>query len=253
MQRKFTEAVKQWLPVRTITIQEIEDTAKKLQEHHRRVNIFQITGSSVSIAGSVTAIIGFGLAPVTLGASLGLSAAGIGIAAAGGATAAGASVADKFIEKSNLKEVQMRIDRDFEQVKEIQGIAERIKKIIQKIHKECPNISATTIIALFAEVFTQGLFRTGRIGIKIAEVIVHSTLEIGVSALRVGGAAAKGIAGAAIVLNIVLIPIDIIEIVRSGISLAKGSQTKAIEKLKTLASELENQKESLKAQANITD
>ena len=232
LQRKFTEAVKQWLPVRTITIQEIKDTAKKLQEHHRNVNISRISGSTASIAGSVMAIVGFGLAPVTLGASIGLSAVGIGIAVAGGATTAGASIADIFIQKSNLKEVQNRLDRDFEQVKAIQGIAEKIEKIITKIHKKCPNVSTTTFIAVIAEVFTQGLFRTGRVGIKIVELIALGSLEIGAAAFRVGGAAAKGIAGAALALNIVLIPIDIIEIVRSGISLGEGSQTKAIEKLK---------------------
>ena len=253
LQRKFTEAVRQWLPVRIRTIQEIRDTANKLQEHHRNVNISRITGSSASIAGSVMAIVGFALTPVTLGASIGLSAAGIGIAVAGGATVAGASVADVFIEKSNVKDVQNRLDRDFKQVKAIQGIAERIEQIIQEIRKKCPNVSTTTFIAVFAEVFTQGIIQTGRVGIKIAEFIVLGSLEIGAAAFRVGGAAAKGIAGAAIALNIVLIPIDIIEIVRSGISLAKGSQTKAIEKLNALALELENQKESLKAQANITD
>ena len=253
LQRKFTEAVRQWLPVRTITIHEIRDTANKLQEHHRNVNISRISGSSASIAGSVMAIVGFGLAPVTFGASIGLSAAGIVIAVAGGAAVAGASVADIFIEKSNLKEVQDRLDRDFKQVKAIQGIAERIEKIIQKIREKCPNVSATTFIAVFAEVFAQGLVQTGRVGIKIAEFIVLGSLEIGAAALRVGGAAAKGIAGAAIAINIVLIPIDIIEIVRSGINLAKGSQTKAIEKLNALASELEDQKKSLQAQANITD
>ena len=251
LQKNFTEAVRQWLPVRNRTIQEIKDTAKKLQEHHRNVNISRIAGSTASIAGTGMTILGLGLAPFTLGASLGISAAGIGIAAAGGATVAGASIADIFIEKSNLEDVQKRIDRDFEKVKEIQRIAERMKNIIQDIRKKCPEIGDDTFLEVFAAVFTQGVFRGSSVGLKIAELVVAGSVGIGASAIRLGGAAAKGIAGAALALNIVLIPIDLIEIVRSGISLGEGSQTRAIEKLNALALELEDQKESIKAQANI--
>ena len=249
LEKQFTTAVRDWLPVREITIQEVKDTAEKMQEHHRKVNISRITGSTVSIAGTAIAIFGIGLAPFTLGTSLGFSTAGIGLAVAGGTTVAGASIADVFIEKSNMKDVQMRIDRDFEKVKAIQGITEKMEKIIQEIHEKCPNVSTTTLLVIFAKVFAQSAFRTGR----IAELVVAGTLGIGASALQLGGAAARGIAGIALALNIVLIPIDIIEIVRSGVSLQKGSQTKAIEKLNALASELETQREKIKERANIKD
>ena len=244
LQRKFTEAVQRWLPVRTITIQKIRDTAKILEEHHSK-----ITGSTAAIAGSGMAFLGLVLAPVTLGVSLGLSAAGIGLAAAGGATAAGASSADKFIEKSILEGVQNQIDRDFEKVKEIQRIAERMKNIIQDIRKKCPEIKNDTFLEVFTAVFTQGVLRRSIVGVKIIDLVVAGFIGIGASALRVGGAAAKGMAGT----GLALIPIDLIEIVRSGISLGEGSQTKAIKKLNALALDLEDQRESLKEQANITD
>jgi hypothetical protein len=76
---------------------------------------------------------------------------------------------------------------------------------------------------------------------------VYGSLEIGVLALRVGGAAAKGIAAAGIVLNVVLIPIDLAEIIRSGNSIRKGSQTKAIKQLTRTIEQLKEQKADIEA------
>lgn len=246
LQRKFTEAVQRWLPVRTITIQKIRDTVKKLEEHHRNVNISKITDSTASNAGSGMALLDLALAPD-------LSVAGTGLAATGGATAAGASIADKFIEKSNLKGVQRQIDRDSKKVEEIQGIAEKMKRIIQDIRKKCPEIGDHTFFEVFTAVFTQGVFQGSTVGVKIIELLVAGSIEIGASAIELGDAAVKGIAGVALAFNIVLIPIDLNKIVRSDISLGEGSQTKAIKKLNALALDLEDQRESLKEHANITD
>ena len=91
---EFCTRIEKWIPVREETIQKIEGIIDDLKVHHRNVNISRITGSGVSIAGSLIAITGFGLAPVTAGASIGLSVGGIAIAVAGGGTAAGASIAD---------------------------------------------------------------------------------------------------------------------------------------------------------------
>ena len=77
---------------------------------------------------------------------------------------------------------------------------------------------------------------------RLAELGVYGTLEIGALALRVGGVAARGIAAAGIVLTVVLIPIDIAEIIRSSFSLAKGSQTKAIKQLTDTVQQLKEQK-----------
>ena len=77
---------------------------------------------------------------------------------------------------------------------------------------------------------------------RVAELIAYGNLELGVLALRVGGVAAKGIAAAGIVLNVILIPIDIAEIIRSSHSLRKGSQTKAIKQLTDTVKQLKKQK-----------
>ena len=62
--------------------------------------------SSTSIVGGAMAIAGLALAPVTFGVSMGLSAGGMALAAAGGTTAAGVSIADIGIQKSNMMHTQ---------------------------------------------------------------------------------------------------------------------------------------------------
>lgn len=210
------------------------------------MNISRITGSAVSIAGGAMAIVGFAIAPLTFGASIGLSISGIALAVAGGGTAAGASIADMVIQKSNVKHAQMQLDRDNNQLKAMIELVETIKNKIDAVQQKCQGVSASQFIAIFGEVFTQGVVRTGNLGMRLAELAVFGTLEIGAAALRVGGAAARGVAAAAIVLNLVLIPIDLIEIVRSSVSLARGSQTRAIQQLTEIVVQLEKQKQAIR-------
>ena len=251
LNKRFCKAVVQWIPVREITIQEIQKTIENLKVHHRNVNISRITGSTASIAGSTMAIVGFAIAPFTFGASIGLSVSGIALAVAGGGTAAGASIADIVIQKSNVKHAQEQLARDYDQLNAIRELAETIKKKIDDIKQQCQGVSPAQFVVVFGEVLTQGVVRTGNLGMRLAELAVFGTLEIGAAAVRVGGAAARGIAAAGIALNVVLIPIDLIEIVRSSVSLAKGSQTKAIKQLTDIAVQLEEQKQAIKQQAQL--
>ena len=251
LHRMYRMAAIQWIKVRDITIQEVQKCAETLTKHHRNVNISRITGASTSITGSVIAIVGFGLAPVTFGASIGLSVGGIALAIAGGGTAAGASIADVVIQKSNVQYAQEQLSRDYDELDSIRKVAEKIDEIIENIRTKCPDVSKIEFVAIVAEIFVQGASRAGNLGVKLAELAVLGVMEIGIVALRAGGLAAKGIASVAIVLNVALIPIDLIEIVRSSISLAKGSETKAIKQLNEIAIQLEEQKNAIQEQVQV--
>ena len=244
----FHALIDQWIEIREKTIKDIRGTTEKLQKHHRNINISRITGSGISIAGSLIAILGFGLAPVTFGASIGLSVGGIALAVAGGGTAAGASIADIVIQKSNVKEAQEQLTHDYHLLQEIHEIAEGFQNVsqIDVNQQQSQGVSNTEVAAISGEVLGQGLFRTGNLGVRLAEVTAFSTLDIGAAAVRAGGVAARGVAAAGIVLNVVLIPIDLIEIVRSSVSLAKGSQTKAIKRLNEIVQQLEEQLQTIR-------
>ena len=244
LQAKFDIQVQKWIPLRDVAIEEIEKTIEKLKVHHKNVNISRITGSSASFAGSLMAIIGFGLAPVTAGVSVGLSVGGIALATVGGGTAAGASIVDAVLQHSNVKHAQEQLDRDYKQLDAISQTAKEIEKEIDDARQKCPDISTAEFAAVFGEVVAQGVTRGSNVAVRIAELGVYGILETGVLALRVGGAA-KRIAAAGIVLTVVLIPIDIAEIIRSSVSLQKGSQTEAIIKLTDIVEQLKEQKKAI--------
>jgi uncharacterized spore protein YtfJ len=240
LQTKFDTQVKKWIPVRNETIEKIEKSIKQLKKHHKNVNISRITGSSLSVAGTLIAITGFILAHFTAGASIGLSACGIALAALGGGTAAGASIIDIFIQKSGIKDVQDQLDHDYKQLDGISQTTRNIKEKFNCARQEYPDI----IAAVFGVVFAQGV-RTTNLRMRVAEPIAFDNLEIGALVLRVGNAAARAIAIAGIVLTVVLIPIDIAETIRSSFSIRKGSQTEAIEKLINIVEQLKEQKAAI--------
>ena len=235
------------MPVREETIKQVKETATELEKHRRNVNISRITGSTVSTGGTAAVITGFALAPVTLGGSLALSIVGAGASVAGGATAAGASIADTAIQKASLKKIQKQIDDDNMQVEVVRQMAEDIQEVIE--HNQ-DDIQVGSAAAMTTQAVNSAV-RVGNVGMKAAELATIGTLEIGAAAFRVGTAAAKGVAGAALALSIITIPIDLAEIIRSGHNLRKGSQTDAVKKLNTFADQLEEQMQSIKEGANI--
>lgn len=252
--RRYRKAVELWIPVRKMTIIvfiHVRNIAEKLREYHKKVNITRIAGSSASIGGAILAIIGFGIAPVTFGASLGLSIAGIGVAVAGGATAAGASIVDTVTQKANVKEAQEIVRRDYDQLEAIRKIADQIEKTIDEMRKKCPNISHSQFAGMISAVVSHTFIRGSNLVIRLTELGLYTGLEVGAAVLRVGGAAAKSVAAVGIAFNIILIPLDLFEIVRSSINLAKNSETDAVRKLNKIADDLEKQKEEIKEQAQI--
>ena len=183
------------------------------------------------------AIAGFALAPFTFGASVGLSVGGIFLAVAGGGTAAGASFTDMAIEKSNVKRAQEQLARDYDDLNLICALAKEIEKQIDDERQQCED----NTIRKAAE----GIFQGGAIGLKLAQTTVVNALKIGTTVLRIGGAAAKGVAAAGVAANVLLIPVDLVEIVLSSHSLANGSQTKAIKRMNKIVVQLEEQKRAI--------
>ncbi|KAJ6656307.1 hypothetical protein lerEdw1_003810 [Lerista edwardsae] len=66
-------------------IKNLREISRRIHKLHRRTVIANLTGSSLSAAGAITAIVGLTLSPATFGASLFASGVGLGVAAAGGA------------------------------------------------------------------------------------------------------------------------------------------------------------------------
>lgn len=140
------------------------------------------------------AVVGVGLAPVTIGASIGLSVGGVALAVAGGSTAAGTSIADVVIQKTNIRKAQDQLTSDYDQLKQIIALAEKLQKEITSVRDKCPAVSVNKFTAVLREVLNQSFIQTSNLGIQIAELAISSTFwKVSDTAVRVGEAATRGI------------------------------------------------------------
>ncbi|XP_029931907.1 uncharacterized protein LOC115376466 isoform X3 [Myripristis murdjan] len=80
--------------------------ADDISEFHQKAKIANITGSTTTAVGGVTAIAGLALAPITFGASLIVTAVGVGVAAAGGITTASATISDNVNNMHDRKKAE---------------------------------------------------------------------------------------------------------------------------------------------------
>ncbi|XP_011409184.2 PREDICTED: apolipoprotein L3-like [Amphimedon queenslandica] len=252
LEKKLLNAFHEWIKAREQTIRIYREVAEKLQRAHHDVNISRITGSSVSVVGGVMSIIGFVLTPFTAGAALPIAITGITLSSLGGATAGGASVADIVIEKKKIEEAQRIYNKDQSSFENLLEIIKEFESNVGKVDQRCPDVenNAEEFASITTQLFTSTL-RTGNLSLRIAELAMGGSMEFGALAFRVGGAAARGVAGAAIALNVISVPIDIAEIIQSSTSLTNGSKTRVVTKLLDYANKLEEQKESVKKDIGI--
>ncbi|KAK7910375.1 hypothetical protein WMY93_015059 [Mugilogobius chulae] len=80
--------------------------ADDISTFHSKARIAGITGGTTTAVGSVAAIAGLALAPVTFGASLIVTAVGVGVATAGGITSASAAISDNVNNAQDRKKVE---------------------------------------------------------------------------------------------------------------------------------------------------
>jgi hypothetical protein len=137
MQEKLYElqtSFDEWISHRKMIIQELKQFVIELNEHHRKVNIAKITGTSFAIVGTALGTIGFVSAFFTAGLTLPLTIAGGVIGGIGGATTAGASIAEWRITKQKAKEIQEHLEKSPELFKNVQNH-------IKEIETMDPNLS----------------------------------------------------------------------------------------------------------------
>ena len=129
---------------------------------------------------------------------------------------------------------------------EIDQIQDKIKKQNEIIGEKCQDLKDVDIFRI-TDVFpiAHGIAKAGNLAFRVGEAAGIGAAEFGVLGLRAAGVVARGVAAAGIVLNLAIIPIDIIEIVRSGWDIAHGNETRASKLLREKADELEQQKNEI--------
>ncbi len=245
---QLQEAVQVWAPIREKAIEDIEEKITDLIRKRRNTSIAKIAGATTSIGGSILAVVGFALTPVTFGASLGLGIGGAAIATAGGITVAGSSLADIIIQRCQ-KEVQAILKEDFEKLEPIRELAKEILKIVQEIEERCEGIDKKAIFEFIAVVIAPALVKGRTIDAKVVETMLGALeIHVGAAAKRVvhkdvDTAARLVVTVAVVVLSAQYIPMDMILM---GVTLkniiADKNQSRATDNLWKSISKLQKQK-----------
>ena len=238
--------------MRERTIEMLIDIAAEIDKHAKNINKARITGASTAIAGGLAAL---GGAIATL-ATAGLAApiavpiiiAGTAISITGGAASTGASITKIFISKvkQKTKKVQKQIDADNKMIEDLlqlndaphENHSEAELSAVSPITRAGSGVSVGGRAAATAVRGGKNVPRLGQIGRSVARG--------GAVALEVGSVALQGIAVGGIVVEAVAIPLNIAEIVMSGRSLYKGSETTAARKLREKAKKYKVQLNDIK-------
>lgn len=92
-------------------LQELKHLVTEAEKLRRDILISKTTGTSVATLGSVLTIIGFCIAPLTLGISaVVLPAVGVSFAVAGAGTNIAASIADSFLSKDQAVKISDKLE-----------------------------------------------------------------------------------------------------------------------------------------------
>nr|KAG5710625.1 hypothetical protein BaRGS_013271 [Batillaria attramentaria] len=205
----------------------IKDIIEDLNEHHRNVTIAKTTGTAASVAGGVAVAAGFLLAPFTFGASVAVGLAGAGVAAAGGLVTAGAEVTETIITNNNVKQVQEDLESLQSKTKEYEALCEILEEdddLFQELKK---------------------LGKAGKTGAKTAYRIIKAVRAAkaaraaGTSvAVAAGSAGAKLLSKSFVALNVILLPLNIYDLVKSSVALAENEDSPASADLEKLCRKL---------------
>ena len=239
----LTEAIKAWIQIRENTITEINKTADKLEGYHESIKTTRMAGSSTSIIAAGAFAAGIFLSPFTAGTSLALA----GVAVGGAATAIGATIAEKFEEKSNLECAQKTLQADYSKLEKITKQLREMKIVVDKAKKQYPSIRELELDDFFAKIFFSHLKVQEGPGRNITQlsVVVDKGLKVEVLYTALSGGiavAATTIFLGAAAAPVALVPINLFTIVRD---IRSNSESKAVQELRKIAAQLTTDKQNI--------
>ena len=203
------------LELRAHTEKSFEELIKEIEQSYDKSRKAKLGGTVATVTGSTMGIAGFGLAFVTLGASLPLLVAGAIIAGAGGTVIAGADIGYAIVSKRRMKELEILWQKDTEQT---EHVADKIK--------QCGNHPD-----MFGELWkskVQGMASTS----KTLAVSAFDASRIGSTAarasLRIAAIAASAVGTVVVAFDTLLIPIDIATMAKAAFDIHKYEGGKGV-------------------------
>ncbi|XP_019851802.1 PREDICTED: uncharacterized protein LOC109581823 [Amphimedon queenslandica] len=212
--------------LRKATVEKLEKDQQKIFSICQNVRQSRIAGSITSLVGGGLAVIGIGLIPVTFGGSIALSVIGAGVGVAGGAVTIASTVTDKRVSELKLKQAKAILNVDIQLTEQVNEIL--LQRFVDKAIRDNPATSREEAVAVVLQ--GRQLLRTIAVtanavtsGVQVARSAIHG----GAFALRVTGAAARGVAIVGGVVTVLTVPLDLGELIYNSVKLYNRSETKA--------------------------
>ncbi|XP_029692006.1 uncharacterized protein isoform X2 [Takifugu rubripes] len=230
-------------------LDKLDESTGQIDKMHKGSRISSIAGSSVGAVGGVMSIVGLALTPVTAGLSLGLTIAGIGLGVTSGVNGLVTTLTEVGVNKRE-KNKASKMFEDF--MKDVGDLYDCLEKVGTKgtTQKEFAEAIANVAVELDSLEKTADVLKELVDAVSAFRMFNSEELIAGVGRLMqgakgasklafdipdIGQAAARGAAGFAraarvgfIALNALFLGIDIIFIVKDGLSLSKGSQSELV-------------------------
>lgn len=182
---EFTEGVRMFretqlkterlLGVREVTLKNLRSFKEDIEMSYDKSRKARIGGTVATVSGSIISIVGFALAPVTFGASLGLSITGGVIAAAGGMTITGAEIGYHVVSKVKLEDATKAYANDLEKMEGLKELGENFEKCVCSLAEKY-NTTKERIYELLKE--KSIALKVGR-GVYYSYKLIDGFLDVG--------------------------------------------------------------------------
>ncbi|KAL9959155.1 hypothetical protein ACROYT_G036245 [Oculina patagonica] len=257
---ELNQAFIRWIPMRRRTMEQLEELASKLHEHHINVNISTAAGAGMGTVGGILSIAGLIAAPFTFGAGIIVTLVGAGIGSTGGVVMVGAKGAEAILTKMGVKNVQQTIDEDTaacmglqEQLDEMESFLSDLSGFLRhnelkqdELIRELEGSGFEFLQDLFPNDFTTSTDEKLNLGARFFRAIM-SAAPVTTGSIAAAGAFARSAAMAGTraaqiagsVISAALLPLDIFFLVKSSLELHRGSTSNAVEKIKNILDTLE--------------
>ncbi|XP_029691798.1 apolipoprotein L6-like [Takifugu rubripes] len=222
-------------------LDKLDESTGQMDRMHKRSRISSIAGSSVGAVGGVMTIVGLALSPVTAGVSLGLTIAGISLRVTSGVNGLITTLTEVGV-KSREKNKASKTFEDFmkdagdlyeclEKVGTKETTEEELSVAIAKVAVGLDSLELVDTVSTFRMFNYEELITgVGRLmqGAKGASKMAFDIPDIGQAAAQGAAGFARAARAVFIALNALFLGIDIIFIVKDGLSLAKGSKSELV-------------------------
>ena len=217
--------IEKMLGVRELTLVNLHSLREDIEKSYDKSRKAKIGGTTATITGSILGIVGFGLAFVTFGASLGVAIPGAILTASGGVTVAGAEIGYQVVSNSKLKEANRACSNDRKLMEELGQLGEEFGKTLSSLAERYETTEENVFQLL--KIAQPGAYNTYKFIDGFAGVT--RTIQAAATAVRVGQATARtalvgstrvfGVAG--VVFDAVFIPVDLAVMIKSSYDVHK--------------------------------